>query len=177
MARETIALDAFIVRAHEIWSRQWLALTCGDFDQQDFNTMTGGWGACGTMWSRPFALVVVRPQRHTFTFMERYDSFTLCAFPETCREALQLLGSKSGRDTDKVAQSGLTPIASGKVAAPGYEEAELIVECRKMYDQDLDPRRFMNPAIEELYPNRDYHRMYFGEIVAVSGEPRFSDPA
>jgi flavin reductase (DIM6/NTAB) family NADH-FMN oxidoreductase RutF len=173
MTRKLIPLDEFVVKSHHLWNKQGLLLTSGDFAQGDFNTMTVGWGSLGTMWGRPFAQVVVRPNRYTYEFMERHATFTLCAFPAAYRKALQLMGTKSGRDVDKVAESGLTPIASTQVAAPGYAEAELIIECQKIYWDDLEPARFLDPGIEKHYPQRHYHRIYFGEIVAVYGEDRY----
>jgi flavin reductase (DIM6/NTAB) family NADH-FMN oxidoreductase RutF len=170
MTRELIPFDELIVEARRLWDEQGLLLTAGDFAAGRFNTMTVGWGSLGMMWGRPFVQVVVRPIRYTYQFMERYDTFTLCAFPEDCYDALQLLGTKSGRDGDKIAESGLTPIASTRVAAPGFAEAELIVECRKIYWDDLDPGHFLDPDIERNYPQRDYHRIYFGQIVAIWGE-------
>jgi flavin reductase (DIM6/NTAB) family NADH-FMN oxidoreductase RutF len=100
--------------------------------------------------------------------MEQYDTFTLSAFPEKHRQAIQILGSRSGRDGDKIAAAGLTPIAATRVAAPGFAEAELTLECRKMYWDDLDPRQFLDATIAKNYPQKDYHRVYFGEIVAVT---------
>jgi flavin reductase (DIM6/NTAB) family NADH-FMN oxidoreductase RutF len=169
MTRAAIAPDELSVRAHNLWGNQWLLLTAGDFDEGRYNTMTVGWGSFGTMWGMPFAQVVVRPSRYTRVFMEQYNTFTLCAFPDTCRKALQLLGSKSGRDGDKIAETGLTPIASSAVAAPGFEEAELTIECRKIYWQDMDAEHFLEPTINRNYPQHDYHRTYYGEIVAAAG--------
>ncbi len=167
--REAISFDQLLVQAHHLWDTQWLLLTCGDFSTGEFNGMTVGWGSFGTMWSKPFAQVVVRPIRYTYGFMERYDTFTLCAFPPEYRSALQLMGTKSGRDGDKIAQAQITPIESSQVAAPGYEEAELVVECRKLYWDDLEPSHFLDPTIENSYPQQQYHRVYFGEIVAIWG--------
>jgi flavin reductase (DIM6/NTAB) family NADH-FMN oxidoreductase RutF len=168
--REAIEFDDLRVDAHRLWDTQWLLLTAGDLARGEFNTMTVGWGSLGTMWGKPFAQVVVRPTRHTYGFLERFPDFTLTAFPERYRWALQLLGTKSGRDGDKIAEAGLTPIASSRVEAPGFAEAELVIECRKIYFDDLDPARFLAPDIEPHYPERDYHRVYFGEILAVFGE-------
>jgi len=145
-------------------------LTSGDFAAGHFNTMTVAWGSMGTMWEKPFVQVVVRPVRYTYEFMERYDSFTLSAFPSEHRDTLLFLGARSGRDSDKIAESGLTPIASSRVAAPGFAEAELIVECRKVYWQDMDAAHFLTPEIERHYPERDYHRIYFGEVLAIWGD-------
>lgn len=168
-----ITAEQFLVHAHHLWSKQWLLLTAGDFAAGTFNAMTVGWGSFGTMWSKPFAQVVVRPGRHTRGFMDAHDTFTLCAFPERYRPAIQLLGTKSGRDGDKIAESGLTPVAASRVAAPGFAEAELIVECRKIYWQDMQSAHFLDPGIAKLYPQQDYHRIYFGEIVAVAGTDAF----
>lgn len=170
MTHTPIPFDELLVKAHHLWDKQWLLLTSGDFAAGQFNTMTVGWGSLGTMWGRPFAQVVVRPIRYTYQFMEEHDTFTLCAFPEDCRSALQLLGTKSGRDGDKIAEAGLTPIASTQIAAPGFAEAELIIECRKIYWDDLDPARFLDPRIERHYQQETYHRIYFGQIVAIWGE-------
>ncbi len=170
MAHTPIPFDELQVKAHHLWAKKWLLLTSGDFTAGRYNTMTVGWGSLGTMWGKPFAQVVVRPIRYTYQFMEQYDTFTLCAFPEDYRDALQLMGNKSGRDVDKVAEAGLTPIASARIAAPGFAEAELIVECRKIYWDDLDPTHFLDPDIRRHYPQKAYHRIYFGRIVAVRGE-------
>jgi flavin reductase (DIM6/NTAB) family NADH-FMN oxidoreductase RutF len=178
MPLSRIPIDQFTVRAHQLWHRQWLLLTAGDLAAERFNMMTVAWGSLGTMWNRPFAQVVVRPTRHTYAFTEEFDSFTLTAFPERFRPILKELGTRSGRDMDKMTGSGLTPIAGEEVAAPAFAEAELIVECRTIYHDDLDPTRFLDPAIEDQYPERDYHRVYFGEILAVRGTDRFrTDPA
>ena len=173
MDRKPIDVTDLQVRSHELWSEQWLLLTAGDFAGGRFNTMAVGWGSLGTMWGKPFAQVVLRPNRYTREFMEEYHTFTLCAFPPEYRKAVSLLGSKSGRDGDKIAESGLTPAASTAVAAPCYAEAELVLECRKIYWQDMDPDHFLDSTIALNYTEKDYHRIYYGEIVAVSGVDRF----
>ena len=169
MPRNPIPIADLQVRAHHLWAEQWMLLTCGDLDAKKYNTMTVGWGSLGTMWGKPFALVAVRPSRYTYEFMEAYETFTLSALDPKHKRALAVLGSKSGRDGDKIAEAGLTPEAATSVAAPCFAEAELVIECRAMYSQDLDPSRFMRDAIQENYPNHDYHRIYFGEILAVAG--------
>ncbi len=171
MNRLDIPLEDLLVRPVHLWHKQWLLLCAGDFAAGEFNAMTVGWGGFGEMWNKPLALIVVRPTRHTIRFTDRFESFTLCAFPEENRHALSYCGSHSGRDGDKIKASGLTPIASRCVAAPGFDQAELILECRKSYWADLDPARFLDPATESNYPRRDYHRMYFAEIVAAAGTP------
>ncbi len=174
MARFPISLDEFCVRPHYLWHRQALILTAGDFAAGHYNAMAVGWGSFGTMWDRPFALVVVRPSRYTYQFIEKYPTFTLCAFPSAYRPAVDLIGSKSGRHMDKIAAAGLTPVAASAVAAPAYAEAELVVECRKIFRSEFDPSQFIDPSIDANYPNKDYHRIYFGEIVALSGTEAYA---
>lgn len=158
---------------HDLFENQWLVLTCGDLSKNDFNGMTIAWGSLGTMWHRPFVQVVVRPTRYTFEFMNRYDQFTVCAFPESRKKALQIMGSRSGRDCDKIAQADLTPAPSVKVASPGYEEAELIFECKKIYFDDIKSEGFLDPGIEKNYPKKDYHGVYFGEVLMIRGEKKY----
>ena len=167
--RKPIPAAELVVCPHHLWAQKWMLLTSGDFAKGKFNTMAVGWGSLGTMWNKPFAQIVVRPTRYTLEFLEANDTFTLCAFPEANRKAVQLLGSKSGRDGDKLAESGLTPVAASRVAAPAFAEAELVIECRKIYWDDLDAGHFLDPAIDRNYPKKDYHRIFFGEILDVSG--------
>jgi flavin reductase (DIM6/NTAB) family NADH-FMN oxidoreductase RutF len=162
-----VSVNDFSARIFHLFDEQWLLLACGDLGKRHFNAMTISWGSMGTIWSRPFVQVVVRPTRYTFDFMNQYDTFTVSAFGESYRDALNLLGSTSGRDGDKIARSGLTPVASREVASPSFAEAELVLECRKLFWQDIDHRHFVNASIEKHYPEKDYHRMFFGEVVGI----------
>jgi len=172
MNRQNIEIGDFAFDT-SIIGKQWLLLTAGEFAPRKFNSMTISWGSCGEIWNKAFFQVVVRPSRYTREFLEKGEGFTLCVFPPANKPALSLLGSKSGRDCDKIKESGLTPISSSLVTAPGYDEAELIVECKKIYWQDLDPSHFLDPATETNYPKKDYHRAYFGEILRVSGTDKY----
>ena len=169
MTRYPISVDDLCVSPHHLWNKQSLILTAGDFAAGDFNAMAVGWGSFGTMWDRPIAMVVVRPQRYTYQFIEKYNTFTLCACPPEYRRAIDLIGSKSGRDSNKIAEVGLTPVEASTVAAPIFAEAELVVECRKIFRTVYEASQFIDPSIDRNYLKKDYHRVYFGEIVAVSG--------
>lgn len=173
MERRPIDIEAFTVNAYRLFEVEWLLLTSGDITRQEFNAMTISWGSLGVMWNRPFVQVVVRPVRYTYEFMERFDTFTLCAFPQQYHRALSLLGTKSGRDGDKIVQAGLTPCAGRIAAAPVYREAKLAIECRKLYWQDMDPAHFLDPQLNQHYPQKDYHRIYYGEIIAVDGTDEY----
>ena len=172
MLREEIPLTDLCLPVFGAWEPGWLLLTAGVNRPGGFNSMTVSWGAFGVIWHRPLAVVVVRPQRHTRQFMEQYDTFSLCAFDEAHRPALNLLGTKSGRDSQKMKDCGLTPIALSKIACPGFAEAKLILECRKMYFDDLEPQHFLADFIAQHYDG-DYHRMYFGEVLAAAGTAEY----
>lgn len=173
MKRGPIDIAQLTLQPHHLFHEQWALLTSGDYAKGHFNTMTIGWGALGTMWSRPFAFVAVRHSRYTFEFMQKYDTFTLTAFPEEYHDALSLLGSRSGRDGDKIAESGLTPEPASVVSAPSFKEAEILIECKKMYANDLNPVHFLDETIYKHYPKRDFHRIYYGEILGASGTDKY----
>lgn len=141
---------------------QWTLISAGD--KTNFNTMTASWGGLGVLFHKNVATIYVRPQRYTFEFLEQYPEFTLSFFDKSYLPKLRLLGSKSGRDTDKIKESGLTPAMAGE-SAPYFEEAELVLVCRKLYYQDFTPEHFVDPALSAFYEQQDYHRMYIGEIV------------
>ena len=145
---------------------QWTLITAGD--QNVYNTMTASWGGLGVLWSRPVATVYVRPQRYTYGFMEKNDYFTLTFFaPGERREALNLCGSKSGRDMDKFAASGLTA-AFAACGAPYVAEGELVLVCRKLFAQDLEAESFLDRTIiDKNYPGGDFHRMYVLSLIHI----------
>ncbi len=169
MSLKTIPVESFQVKPHDAWANQWYALVAGDYEKNEFNAMTVAWGSFGTMWHKPFAQIVVRPTRYTFEFLEKYESFTLNAFSIDYRKALQILGSRSGKDCDKIKEAGLTPVASSRVKAPCFNEANMVIECVTMYKADFEPSQFVASDIDKLYPKKDYHRVYFGEIVEIRG--------
>lgn len=175
MTLKPIAIESFVAKPFHLWDIQTLLLTSGDFASHEFNAMTVGWGSLGYLWRRPFIQVMVRPVRYTYEFMEKFNTFSVCAFPKQYYSALQLLGTRSGRDGDKLAASGLTPLPATRIAAPVYAQASLVIECRKIYWDDFHPQNFVDPAIDRHYPAKDYHRIYFGEIVALFGEDTFKD--
>lgn len=142
---------------------EWFLITAGG--PGNFNTMTASWGTMGVFWHKPVAICFVRPTRHTYNYIEEEEYFTLSFLKDGNRDILNYCGSKSGRDYDKIAETGLKPVKleNGTVA---YEQAKMVIECRKMYFDDLKPVFFLpDNADDKFYPDKDYHRMYFGEII------------
>lgn len=169
MKRKNIDVKDFCVQPHRLWNDDWLVLGSGSVKAGNCNAMTVGWGSFGTIWGKPMAQILVRPTRYTCTLLEAYPEFTLCAFEPEFRPALNLFGSASGRDVDKIAQSGLELVPGSCVDAPAFADASLIIECRALYKSSLQPAGFMDPLTERNYPNHDYHHVWFGEILAIQG--------
>lgn len=174
MNLKVIKTNNFTACINDLWKNKWFLLTSGDFEKGHFNTMTVAWGFFGVMWNKPMAVVVVRPTRYTFEFMEKYETFTLTAFDKKFKKDLNLLGTKSGRDGDKISETKLTVCASENVAAPTFKEAELIIECKKAYSHDFIPDQFIDEMIDKNYPLKDYHRVYYGEISGIRGAEIYS---
>lgn len=148
--------------AFRLIGADWMLITAGSSDS--FNMMTASWGGLGVIWGKNVCYCVIRPQRYTYKFMEKSDTFTLTFFDEEYRDALNYCGSNSGRDVNKVAETGLTPVKSDS-GSVYFAEARLVLECRKIYYQDINPTNFLDPAIQDCYPANDYHRMYIGEVL------------
>jgi len=139
----------------------WALLSAGS--PEDWNTMTVSWGGVGVIWGVDAAFIFVRPQRHTYKYIEGSEYFTLAfGLP---REVTALCGKISGRDCDKIREAGLTAHIEGAAVWPA--EANLVLICRKIAAQDIAPAGFIDPGIAENYPAQDYHRMYVGEIQRV----------
>ena len=141
-------------------------LTAGTADRR--NTMTIGWCQAGRLWGLPTCTVYVRPERYTYQFMEDQAYFTVSVLPKDMKNAMALCGTKSGRDMDKIKECGLT-VRAGAGGAPFFEEAELVLVCRTLYAQDLEPACVLHAGEEKILPSYGakggWHRVYTGEIV------------
>jgi len=146
----------------KLMGKDWTLITAKAGNK--INTMTASWGGFGYLWNKNVAFIYVRPQRYTYEFIENSNYFTLSFFDEEHRQKLNYLGKNSGRDVDKIKESGLTPLHEKELAY--FREAKLVLVCKKIFRQELDPKGFIDEKIDEFYKN-DYHTMYIGEIVEV----------
>jgi flavin reductase (DIM6/NTAB) family NADH-FMN oxidoreductase RutF len=144
----------------------WMLVTAGD--KQKFNTMTANWGGMGYLWNKPVVFVFVRPERYTYEFIERSGGFTLSFFDELYHAALDICGTKSGRDCDKVAEAGLTPHFT-ELGYPTFREAALVLECHKLYAHTLTKNDFLDsePLRIHYSTKGGLHKMYIAEIIRV----------
>src|SRR3990172_2207335 len=158
---KTIKPEELSDNPFKLIGKDWMLITGGAPDK--FNTMTASWGGLGVLWERKVAFCFIRPTRYTYEFVEKSEHFTLSFFEERYRKAMTIIGTRSGRDTDKIKETGLTPVKENGLVY--FKEARLVLACRKLYFQDISPERFLDPTLNEMYPQKYYHRMYVGEIV------------
>lgn len=153
------------VNAVKLFANDWMLLSAGK--DTSMNMMTIAWGALGELWGKPIVTVYVSTDRYTYKFLEDNEYFTVTAFPEQFRDKLQYIGSVSGRDEDKVKGSGLTPEFT-KLGNPIYKEANLAIECKKIYAEQLK-KELMPLEQSQWYDEKKLgvHMMYIGEIVNV----------
>lgn len=144
--------------------KEWMLISAGN--ENSFNMMTASWGGIGVMWGKNVSTIVLRPQRYTLEFADREDYYALNFFDEKYRPVLSYCGSNSGRDVNKKKETGLTPFFDGD--APYFSEAKLVLICRKLYKQSINPAGFLDKSLESrYYPEKDYHQCFVGEIVKV----------
>ena len=146
--------------------KQWMLVTAGT--SESFNTMTASWGGLGWLWNKPVAFVFIRPERFTHGFIEASDCMTLSFYGEEYREALKICGTMSGRDTDKVAATGLTPVEleSGNMT---FGEARLTLDCRKLFKTSMQEANFIDKELLEMWygAHGGLHDVYVVEIENV----------
>lgn len=170
---DSIRTDELTENSIKLIGQDWMLITAGSLTinpentDKAFNTMTASWGGLGFLWNKPVAFIFVRPQRFTFKFTEQEHVFSLSFFEPRYRDALSLCGTVSGRNTNKIKDAGLTPIAleNGSVA---FNEASMIIECKKLYSEVLKAENFIDTSIvSSIYSARDFHTMYVGEITKI----------
>lgn len=150
----------------DLISKQWMLVTAGT--RESYNTMTANWGGIGYLWHRNVAFVFVRPERYTHDFIEKEDILTLSFYPEEYREALTICGTKSGRDIDKAAATGLIPeeLPSGTMT---FSQARLTLQCRKLFKTEMKESDFIDRSIVERWYGdaNGFHTVYIVEIEKI----------
>ena len=138
------------------------------------NVMTIGWGMMGSIWARPVFMVLVRPSRHTYSQLEQVGDFTVNLPPRELAAAVSRCGTVSGRDHDKFQETQLTLNASREVRPPIINECIVHYECRTLHRNDVAPDALVQAVRGEFYASEDFHRLYFGEIVAAYADENAS---
>ena len=145
------------------FDKKWALVTAGN--QDSFNTMTISWGGMGTIWNKPVATVYVRTSRYTHEFIDNNDYFTISFFPEEYKKTLGVLGSKSGREMDKIHASGLTPVQVENGIT--FKEAETTFVCRKLCKQPIELQNMSEEVVNTFYKEDTRHDMFIGEVTEI----------
>ena len=135
------------------------------------NVMTIGWGTFGWVWGKPVLTVLVRPSRYTYELLEESGEFTVNVPPRSMAETVAYCGSVSGRNFDKFEERKLTATRGKRVRAPIIEECAVHYECRVIHKNDVVPTTLAPEITQSAYRNDDYHRIYYGEILAAYAKP------
>lgn len=140
------------------------ALNKGAFVVSGDNVMVASWGFVGVMWGKKVYVAPIRESRYTKEFLDKTGEFTV-SVPKigTMAEAIKFCGTKSGREYNKWAESGLEKVKAKSVDTYIVADCQRYFECKiigalPMGDMDIS-------AVENWYPSDDKHVFYFGEIV------------
>lgn len=166
MDRKKVDEFKYIVEANRLMRDGGLFLVSEGKDGKP-NAMTIGWGFLGTMWRRPVFVVAVRLSRHTHKLLEESDSFTVCLPGKGMEAWLDVCGTKSGRDMDKFKELNMTAVKGVNVEAPYIQACPVHVECEIIYKNEMKPGQLKKGVEEEVYPRKDMHVLYYGEVKGV----------
>ncbi|MBQ1973435.1 MAG: flavin reductase [Paraprevotella sp.] len=153
----------------ETIGKEWMLVSAGT--PQHFNMMTASWGGLGWLWNKPVAFIFIRPERHTYKFVEEGDNITLSFLGNSkeARNIYQLCGTKSGRDINKAEVAGLKVIEMEN-GGVGYEQNRMTLTCRKLFIADMTEESFVDKSLLELWYNEkkgNLHRVYVVEITGI----------
>jgi len=135
--------------------------------QEKPNVMTIGWGTIGIVWEKPTFIVLVRPSRFTYGLIEETGDFTVNVPPVEISEKVSVCGTVSGREHDKFMEQKLTAIPAKEVRSPLIEECLAHYECKVVHKNDVLPPELASDIVSANYPQGDYHRLFYGEIMRV----------
>lgn len=157
-------IDKYNVNVFEKFNKEWALVTAGDIS--NFNTMTISWGGFGTLWNKSVVTVYIRKSRYTHQFLNNNEFFTLSFYSDNYKKDLGILGSKSGRDTNKVSLTNLTPKQIDNTTT--FNEASTTIVCKKLFSYDMDIKRIPSDIKDNFYKDNDIHTIFIGEVVSIS---------
>ena len=113
------------------------------------NIITIAWA--GTVCTNPPVVSIsVRPERYSYPILKETGEFVINLTTRELAFATDYCGVKSGREVDKFADMGLTPLAAEYVKAPLIAESPVNIECR----------------VRQILPIGSHH-MFLAEVVAI----------
>ncbi len=166
MPKQEIAYDDYFQQVNKILGSTGLLLAAGSPDKPT-NAMAIGWGSLGVTWGKPTWTVLVRPSRFTYQLIEEAGDFTVNVPSPDLTDAVTYCGTHSGRDQDKLAKLSLAVDSARKVASGVIQACPINYECKVLGSSDILPQMLSDTVKSECYPQGDYHRVYFGQVLAA----------
>ena len=166
MNRERVSYDHGLSKTLSLLANPGLLLVSSR-DGENANAMVIGWGTVGIQWGKPVFVTLVRPSRHTYGLIETSGVFTVNVATEEMRRWVGVCGTQSGRDVDKFGEYGVAKSAGQMVGCPTIDESPMVYECRVVHTIDVLPETLRGDIGANSYPDQDYHRMYYGEILGA----------
>ncbi|HEX3019203.1 MAG TPA: flavin reductase family protein [Chitinispirillaceae bacterium] len=127
------------------------------------NVMTIGWASIGFLWGRPMFTIMVRNSRYTYRIIEKSSEFTVSIPMTDMAKQLEYCGINSGKSQDKFKECALEIFPGQKVRTPVLSIPGIHFECKIIYKSAINSDDLID-SYKNLYPKRDYHTIYYGEI-------------
>ena len=166
-AYEAVSPEEFNENIFKLVGKDFTVITAGEKP----NSMVASWGGIGIMFNKPVTWNFLRANRYTLEKMRETGTFTMCWFPDQYKGDIMQFGTKSGRNTDKMAQTKLTPMATPD-GYPAYAEAKIIIECKLIAASTVSKDEFYTEEaktfLQEGYDDaKDWHKLVYGEITKI----------
>jgi flavin reductase (DIM6/NTAB) family NADH-FMN oxidoreductase RutF len=163
----TVTPEEFNENIFNLVSKDWTVITAGE----EPNSMVASWGGVGIMFNKPVTWCFLRANRYTLEKIKETGFYTMCYFPEQHKGDIMPFGTKSGRNTDKMAQTKLTPMLT-PAGAPAYEEAKIIIECKLIAAPTVSKDEFYTQEGKDFLQGgydeaKDWHKLVYGEITKI----------
>ena len=163
----TVSAEEFDENIFNLVGKDWTVITAGE----EPNSMVASWGGVGIMFNKPVTWCFLRANRYTLEKIKETGFYTMSYFPEQYKGEIMPFGTKSGRNTDKMAQTKLTPMLT-PAGAPAYKEAKIIIECKLIAAPTVSKDEFYTQEGKEFLQGgydeaKDWHKLVYGEITKI----------
>ena len=141
----------------------WMLITVKDEEKGKVNAMTASWGTLGVLWNKPVCICFIRPERYTYSLLEKEKAFSIAFMKKDMRSALTVCGRQSGADCDKLSVCGLTTVELDGISV--IAEAQYALACRVLYEGAIEESGFIDKSLLSNYESAGYHGMFVCEIL------------
>ena len=166
-AYDTVVPKDFDENIFKLVGDDWTVITAGEQP----NSMVASWGGAGIMFNKPVTWCFLRANRYTLEKIKETGTYTMCYFQPEHKGDILKFGTVSGRNTEKMTQTKLTPMPTPD-GAPAYEEAKIIIECKLIAAPTVSKDEFYTEEGKEFLQGgydeaKDWHKLVFGEITNI----------